>query len=116
MKITQPERQPVRDQAGAARTMGKYHLPGWLQAALASTGGGGLFLLGFLDASFLPFPSLNDLVLIDLCIQFPDRMAYYAAMSTLGSVAGCLVLYYIGRKGEEVAFHAKAGANAPRIH
>ena len=95
--------------------MGKYHVPTWLQAALATSGGLGLFLLGFLDASFLPLPSLNDLVLIDLCIQFPDRMVYYAAMSTLGSVAGCVVLYYIGREGEELAFHAKAGTSAPRI-
>ena len=26
-------------------------------------------------------------------------MLYYALMATLGSLAGCLVLYYIGRKG-----------------
>jgi membrane protein YqaA with SNARE-associated domain len=96
--------------------MGKYHLPIWLQAAVATSGGLGLGLLAFLDSTFLPFPSVNDLLLVDLCIQNPARMPYYAFTSTLGSVLGCLDLYYIGRKGEEAAFHAKAGSNAPRIH
>ena len=96
--------------------MGKYHLPLWLQAAIATSGGLGLGLLAFLDSTFLPFPSVNDLLLVDLSIQNPGRMPYYVLMSTLGSVLGCLLLYYIGRKGEEAAFHDKAGEHAPRIH
>jgi len=96
--------------------MDKYHLPLWLQTAVATSGGLGLFLLGFLDSTFLPLPSVNDLLLISLCIQFPARMPYYATMSTVGSVAGCLVLYFIGRKGEEAAFRHKGGVHGPRIH
>jgi membrane protein YqaA with SNARE-associated domain len=34
-----------------------------------------------------------------MVIQQPHWMPYYAAMATLGSVAGCLVLYYLARKG-----------------
>lgn len=95
--------------------MGSYHLPHWLQAAVASSGGLGLFLIAFLDSTFLPFPSVNDLLLMDLSIMAPARMIYYAGMSTLGSVAGCLVLYVIARKGEEAAFHDRAGNRAAGV-
>lgn len=95
--------------------MDKYHVPHWLQAAIAASGGLGLFLMAFLDSTFLPFPSINDLLLIDLCIQSPLRMPYYALMATLGSILGCLFLFFLARKGEEATFHKKAGAQAPKI-
>ena len=91
------------------------HLPHWLQAIVASTGGMGLFLIAFLDSSVLTFPVINDLLLIELAIQFPARMLYYAAMATLGSVAGCSFLYYLARKGGEAMFHKHAGARAQRV-
>lgn len=94
----------------------KFHLPLWLQAIVASTGGLGLFLIAFLDSSVLTFPVINDLLLIELTIQNPARMPYYAAMATLGSVAGCLLLYYIARKGGEAMFHKHAGERARHIH
>ena len=43
-------------------------------------------------------------------------MPYYAAMTTLGSVAGCLFLYYLARKGGEAMFHKHAGPRARHIH
>jgi membrane protein YqaA with SNARE-associated domain len=94
----------------------KFHLPHWLQAIVASTGGLGLFLIAFLDSSFLTFPVINDLLLINLSIRYPVRMPYYAAMATLGSVSGCVVLYYIARKGGEAMFHKHAGPRARHIH
>jgi membrane protein YqaA with SNARE-associated domain len=94
----------------------KFHLPYWLQAIVASAGGLGLFLIAFLDSSVLTFPVINDLLLIDLSIRYPARMPYYAAMATLGSVAGCLFLYYLARKGGEAMFHKHAGPRARHIH
>jgi membrane protein YqaA with SNARE-associated domain len=91
------------------------HLPHWLQVIVASAGGLGLFLIAFLDSSVLTFPVINDLLLIDLSIRFPARMPYYAAMATLGSVAGCLLLYYIARKGGEAMFRKQAGPRAQQI-
>lgn len=91
------------------------HLPHWLQAIVAATGGLGLFLIAFLDSSVLTFPVINDLLLIDLSIKYPARMPYYAAMATLGSVAGCLLLYYLARKGGEAMFHKHAGSRADQI-
>ena len=93
----------------------KIHLPHWLQAIVVSTGGLGLFLTAFLDSSVLTFPVINDLLLIDLSIRFPARMPYYAAMATLGSVGGCLLLYYIARKGGEAMFQKQAGPRARQI-
>jgi len=95
--------------------MDRYHVPQWALKAMAVSGSMSLFVLSFLDAIVLPFPSLNDLLLIDLCIQSPARMPYYALLATIGSVAGSVLLYFIARKGEEAAFHKKAGAQAPKI-
>jgi len=93
----------------------KIHLPVWLQAVVASAGGLGLFLIAFLDSSVLTFPVINDLLLIDLSVRNPGRMPYYATMATLGSVAGCLFLYYLARKGGEAMFRKNAGPRAQQI-
>jgi membrane protein YqaA with SNARE-associated domain len=61
--------------------------------------GGGLFLLSFLDSSFIPFPGINDLALIVLASQHPARAPFYALLSTLGSLLGCYVMYGIARGG-----------------
>ena len=66
-----------------------------------SVGGPGLFVIAFIDASFLSLPEINDLLIVWMVTKHPARMPYYAAMAALGSLAGCLVLYYLGKKGGE---------------
>ena len=78
-------------------------------------GAPGLFLISFLDSSVLTFPIINDLLVINLSIQHPARMPLYAFMATLGSVLGCILLYFIARKGGETLFHRKAGEHAHAI-
>jgi membrane protein YqaA with SNARE-associated domain len=73
----------------------------WLKAFALSVGGPGIFVIAFLDSSFLSFPEINDLLIVLLVIEHPERMIYYASMATLGSIAGCLALYYVGRRGGE---------------
>ena len=73
----------------------------WIQGFAMSLGGPGLFIIAFLDSSFLSFPEVNDLLIIYLTTQNPERMVYYALMTTLGSIGGCLALYTIARKGGE---------------
>jgi membrane protein YqaA with SNARE-associated domain len=73
----------------------------WIQGFALSLGGPGLFLIAFLDSSFLSFPEVNDLLIIWLTTQHPERMVYYALMTTMGSIAGCLALYTLARKGGE---------------
>ncbi len=78
--------------------------------AFAGTlGAPGLFLISFLDSSVLTFPVINDLLLIELSIENPSRMPIYALMAGTGSVLGCVLLYFLARKGGEAFFHRKAG-------
>jgi membrane protein YqaA with SNARE-associated domain len=95
------------------------NLSGWKQKIVAFAGGlgaPGLFLISFLDSSVLTFPVINDLLLIELSIQRPARMILYASMAALGSLLGCVLLYFLARKGGEAVFRKKAGARADAIH
>jgi len=71
----------------------------WVEGFALSLGGPGLFLIAFLDSSFLSFPEVCDLLIVWLTIQHPHRMLYYAFMCTAGSVAGCFALYWVGQRG-----------------
>jgi membrane protein YqaA with SNARE-associated domain len=62
-------------------------------------GAPGLFLVSFLDSSFLPLPGITDILLVLMVTRNPGAMLLYVAMTVAGSVAGCLVLHYVGRKG-----------------
>jgi membrane protein YqaA with SNARE-associated domain len=73
-----------------------------IQTWAAGLGGLGLFVIAALDSSFLTFPQVNDVLIIVLSTAYPDRMLYYAAMTTLGSLGGCLALYIAARRGGEV--------------
>jgi membrane protein YqaA with SNARE-associated domain len=93
----------------------KLTLPPWLQALVASFGAPAIFVAAFLDASVLSLPVINDILVIRLSAQNPARMPLYAAMATLGSVAGCLLLYFLAKKGGEVMFRKRVGPRAARI-
>src|SRR5918999_641914 len=71
----------------------------WIEAFALSVGGPGLFVIAFLDSSFLSFPEVNDLLIVLMVINHPERMVFYATMATLGSISGCLALYFVGRRG-----------------
>jgi membrane protein YqaA with SNARE-associated domain len=91
---------------------------GWKQKIVAFAGGlgaPGLFLISFLDSSVLTFPVINDLLLIELCVQHPARMPLYAGMAALGSVLGCALLFFLARKGGEAFFRQKVGTRAETI-
>jgi len=87
----------------------------WIVATLPALGAGGIFLAAFLDSSLVSLPLVNDFLLVELSVLHPARMALYATMATLGSLAGCLVLFFLARKGGEVYFHRHAGGRAARI-
>jgi membrane protein YqaA with SNARE-associated domain len=90
----------------------------WRQKIVAfagALGAPGLFLISFLDSSVLTFPVINDLLLIELSIQKPALMPLYATMALSGSLLGCVLLYFIAKKGGEAFFHNKAGDRARAI-
>lgn len=87
----------------------------WVLSLAGTLGGLGLFVVAFFDSSVLTFPVANDLLVMQLSVLHPARMPYYALMATLGSLAGCLWLYFLAKKGGEVMFRKRAGARAERI-
>src|ERR1700729_1454610 len=95
--------------------MGRRKILVWLQGLVMAFGGGGLFVVTFFDSSLLSFPFFPDAVLIELCISKPVLMPYYASMAALGSLFGCLVLYFIAEKAGEAFFHKHAGGKAQKI-
>jgi membrane protein YqaA with SNARE-associated domain len=73
----------------------------WIQAVAVALGGPGLFVIAFVDSSFISLPQINDLLVVLMVIDNRSWMPYYAAMATLGSIAGCCTIYYLARKGGE---------------
>jgi membrane protein YqaA with SNARE-associated domain len=90
-------------------------LPAWLQRFVAVMGGGGLFVVAFLDSSVLSFPFVTDALVFQLAYTNPARMPYYVAMASIGSLAGCVWLYLLAKKGGEAYFHHHAGGRAGKI-
>lgn len=86
-------------------------LPGWAQAAitglLGAGGGWALFVIAFIDSSFGTLPIINDALVIALSLQNPAAMPFYASMATLGSVLGCLTIFFLAHKGGEVVLQKK---------
>jgi membrane protein YqaA with SNARE-associated domain len=71
----------------------------WIYGVALLLGGPGLFTIAFLDSSFISLPQINDILVVLMVTQNKTLMVYYAAMATLGSIAGCYVIYYLARKG-----------------
>ena len=57
-----------------------------LYAFALAVGGPGLFVIAFLDSSFVSLPQVNDVLVVLMVIAHKTWMPYYAAMATLGSV------------------------------
>ena len=83
-----------------------------LRSVLIHEGALGLLIMGLLDASLLPTPGGQDLVVIVLAASHPEWWLYYAVVGTLGSVLGAYVTYRLGRGGGR---HALERYIPPRI-
>jgi membrane protein YqaA with SNARE-associated domain len=73
----------------------------WIQAFALALGAPGLFLAAIADSSFLSLPEIVDILLVWMVTQHKSRMIVYASAATLGSICGCLLLYGVGRKGDQ---------------
>jgi membrane protein YqaA with SNARE-associated domain len=87
----------------------------WVKATLPALGGLGVFLSAFLDSSFIPLPLVTDLIVVDLSSRNPARMPYYAGMAAIGSVAGCIWIYALARKGGQAYYRNKQQKRSGRI-
>ena len=68
--------------------------------ALFRAGGLGLLTLGAFDSSPLVVPLGNDLLMMALSARYHERVVYYVAMATAGSLIGCFATDWISRKSE----------------
>jgi membrane protein YqaA with SNARE-associated domain len=72
----------------------------WIQAAALAWGAPGILFVAFLDSSVLSLPEIADLLVIWMVTRNPSGFAIYVGSATLGSLLGCLTLYYIGKGAE----------------
>jgi membrane protein YqaA with SNARE-associated domain len=79
------------------------HLTQVLLALFWKFGGPGLLVLGILDSSFLFAPLGNDLLVVAMTARRHSvpMMLYYAGMSTIGSVLGCVLVDVVFRTAGE---------------
>jgi len=82
-----------------------------LYAFALSLGGPGLFAVAALDSSFVSLPQINDLLVVLMVTQHKAWMPYYAAMATLGSLAGCSIIYVLANKGGEALLRRRVSSH-----
>jgi membrane protein YqaA with SNARE-associated domain len=85
---------------------------GRLRALALALGAPGLFLIAFLDSSFLSLPEIADILVVYMVTKHKSRMLLYVASTLLGSLAGCLVMYFIGLKGGEALVRKRFAGGA----
>jgi membrane protein YqaA with SNARE-associated domain len=74
---------------------------GGIRMLALALGAPGLLLVSFIDSSFLSLPEVVDVLLVWMITQHKHRLLLYVGAAALGSLSGCLVMYYLGRKGGE---------------
>jgi membrane protein YqaA with SNARE-associated domain len=74
---------------------------------LLQLGGPGLAVWAVVDSSFVPTSGTLDAFTVVLVAAHRDWWFYYALMATIGSVAGGLITYGIGKKGGEETFEKR---------
>jgi membrane protein YqaA with SNARE-associated domain len=89
------------------------HLANYLQ----SFGPGGLFAIALLDSAFVPLPGGPDAVMLLLSTPQENHawVPLYALGATVGSVIGCLILYYISRRAGRSALEKFSASKQARV-
>ncbi len=72
-----------------------------LRDTLVAWGPAGLFIFAILDGAGVPSPGGLDWLLVLIAANSPDRWYALAAVSTMGSLIGCLILYFIAKRAGE---------------
>jgi membrane protein YqaA with SNARE-associated domain len=88
-----------------------FHPHPWLAMTvwqhLRRMGGPGLVLLGIADNSVIPLTGSMDVLTIWLAARHLHPWPYYAAMATIGAVAGGYITYALAHKGGKEAMERK---------
>lgn len=81
-------------------TLSKYS--GLIWAALKPLGAWGVFAIAGIDGMGIPLPGAVDVVVATYVYNKPLLAWWYVIVASIGSLLGCLVLYFIGYEGGEV--------------
>jgi len=60
-------------------------------------------------------PLVTDLIVIEFSSRHPLRMPYYAAVAALGSLAGCIWIYLLARRGGQTYYEKRQGQPTGKI-
>lgn len=82
---------------------------------LVSYGPFGLFAIALLDSALIPLPGGPDAMMMLLSAARPSWVIIYAAAATLGSVTGCLILYYISQRAGRRALSRFSESKQARV-
>lgn len=73
-----------------------------IAASLLAWGPGGVFLLAILDSAGIPLPAGVDALILAVAAVH-GHLAYWSALAAIaGSAIGCMILFFIARKGGEM--------------
>jgi membrane protein YqaA with SNARE-associated domain len=86
-----------------------------LQVALVGLGATGVLAVALLDAAMIPLPGGADVVVMTLSHLNPAMMPLYVLVAVIGSTFGCLVPYWIGRKGGQAALRRFSDEKRARV-
>ncbi|MDQ3652477.1 MAG: VTT domain-containing protein [Acidobacteriota bacterium] len=82
---------------------------------LVAFGPFGIFAIALLDSALIPLPGGPDAVMLLLSAARPAWMPLYAMAATLGSVVGCVILYYISRRAGRRALERFSAEKQARV-
>jgi membrane protein YqaA with SNARE-associated domain len=88
---------------------------GSLSHYLVSFGPFGLLAIAFLDSVLIPMPAGVDAVLLLLSASRPSWMLIYVAAATIGSTAGCVVLYRLSQRAGKRALSRFSESKQKRV-
>lgn len=73
----------------------------WMLAVLKPLGAWGILLLSLVDSAAIPLPFLDPLI-VSYGVHDHARMPLFCIMAAVGSAAGSMLPYYLGRAGGEL--------------
>jgi membrane protein YqaA with SNARE-associated domain len=69
----------------------------------------GLVGLSLIDSGLMPLPEAIDVLVVTMSIQQPHLLPWYVLAATLGSVLGCVFLYFIAAEGGHAFLERRLG-------
>ena len=69
--------------------------------------GPAMIVIGALDSSLLSLPEINDYLVVMRCYSDPKSVFYFPLFAALGSVLGCLLLYFLMRRGGQAVLRRR---------